>query len=94
MSAADDLQLIARLRSDAPFSEHGHLYIQAANAIEDANARVALAHADALNAAADAFEALPMNRGGPIATGTWDWFELFPIEHLRDRARAIEVGEI
>lgn len=87
MSAADDMRLVARLRSDAPFSEHGHLYIQAANAIEDANARVALAHADALNAAADAWIAYlrsTMPIGGVQQLPVW----------LRERARAIEVGEI
>jgi hypothetical protein len=42
--------------------------------------------AAALNEAAEAFESLPMAEGPEISTGTWEWFELFPIQHLRDRA--------
>lgn len=82
MSAADDAQLIAQLRLTAPHSDDGYMLLRAANAIEDANARVALAHADALNAAADAFEAADEDA------------LQFPIGWLRKRATAIEVGEI
>ena len=42
--------------------------------------------AAALREAADAFENLPVNKGAEISSGTWDWFELFPIAHLRERA--------
>ena len=45
--------------------------------------------AAALNDAADTFENLPVNKGAEISSGTWDWFELFPIEHLRERARKV-----
>jgi hypothetical protein len=44
--------------------------------------------AQALNEAADAFENLPVNKGAEISSGTWDWFELFPVQHIRDRAEA------
>lgn len=42
--------------------------------------------AQALEEAAYAFEGLPMNKGASIGSGTYDWFELFPIQHIRDRA--------
>jgi len=50
--------------------------------------------AQALREAADYFESLPMNsdRDG-IRSGTWEWFELFPIDHLRNRADQIEQEE-
>jgi hypothetical protein len=41
--------------------------------------------ANALEEAADEFEDLPANKGAEISSGTWDWFELFPIAHLRER---------
>lgn len=87
MSNPDAVQLIAQLRLTAPFSEDGYMMMRAANAIEDAEARVALAHADALNEAAKALD----------ADG---WAELFSAsawavcEWLQKRARAIEVGAI
>lgn len=45
--------------------------------------------AQALEEAAYAFEGLPMNKGAAISSGTYDWFELFPIQHIRDRAEDI-----
>lgn len=76
--SADDAQLIAQLRLTAPHSDDGYLLLRAANAVEDANARVALAHADALNAAAQWLE----EEGWIVA------------DQIRERAKAIEVGEI
>ena len=51
------------------------------------------AQAVALEEAADDFENLPTNKGAEISSGTWDWFELFPIEHLRARAVTVRGGE-
>lgn len=45
--------------------------------------------AQALDEAAYAFEGLPTNKGTSISSGTYDWFELFPIQHIRDRAEDI-----
>lgn len=83
--SADSMRLIKQLRDEAPFSENGFLYLRAANAIEDAEARVVLAKADALNEAAD--DALIRGdvgkEGGRSVEG-----------YLWARAKAIEVGEI
>lgn len=49
--------------------------------------------ARALEDAADAFEDLPVNKGATISTGTADWFELFPVQHIRDRAEDIRAGK-
>jgi len=46
--------------------------------------------AQALKDAAEAFEDLPQGRKGSIASGTWEWFELFPLDHIRWRADDIE----
>lgn len=92
--SADAVQLIAQLRNEAPFSENGHLYLRAANAIEDAEARVALAGADALNAAANAASVLPSIDDAEDAMGSWDYFQQFPLAWLYARAKAIEVGKI
>jgi len=45
--------------------------------------------AKALEEAADTFESLPMNTGIGLSTGTWDWFEMFPVDHIRARAAAV-----
>lgn len=50
--------------------------------------------AQALEDAANIFEDLPRNEGASISSGTWDWFELFPIEHMRHRAEDIRGGRI
>lgn len=49
--------------------------------------------AQALEDAADEFENLPANKGAEISSGTYDWFELFPITHIRERAAAERGGE-
>jgi len=52
---------------------------------------VASIKAQALREAAEHFESLPMNREKDgICSGTWEWFEMFPIAHLRERAELIE----
>jgi len=59
---------------------------EAAKALEAAAPHIA---AKALEDAADAFENLPANKGASISSGTWDWFELFPVQHIRDRAEGL-----
>lgn len=94
MSATDDAQLIAQLRLTAPHSEDGYMLLRAVNAIEDANARVALAHADALNAAADEASNLLDLEDGAAPGESWEFFRKYPLAWLYNRAKAIEVGEI
>lgn len=48
----------------------------------------------ALDDAADAFDDLRMDRDATrIMPGTWEYFELFPLQHLRDRAEAMRAAE-
>lgn len=49
--------------------------------------------AQALEDAAYTFEDLPMNKGASVSSGTYDWFELFPIQHMRDRAEEIRTAQ-
>lgn len=76
--SAEVVRLIEETRRLAPFSEDECRLMQLANALEDAEARVVLAKADALNAAAQWLE----EEGWTVA------------DQLRERAKAIEVGEI
>jgi hypothetical protein len=45
--------------------------------------------AKALEEAADALDDLRMARSGVIKPGTWEYFEMLPIQHIRDRAEQI-----
>lgn len=42
--------------------------------------------AQALEDLANALEDLPMNSGAEIKPWTWEYFELFPVMHIRERA--------
>lgn len=87
MSNPDVVQLIAQLRLTAPHSDDGYMLLRAANAIEDAEARVALAKAGALNEAAQ--DVRMRGDVGKEAEGG-----ISAEAYLAWRAKAIEVGTI
>lgn len=75
---------------DLPDKPKGQYLDQGRHVLEAAAPLVAAA---ALEDAAAAFEDLPVSKGAEIRSGTWDWFELFPIDHMRDRADDIRGGK-
>lgn len=105
MNNLEVVRLIEETRRLAPFSEDECRLMQLANALEDAEARVVLAKADALNEAAGVLWSPPgLKALGVYAEATKSLedglgnyaveIDGFYADWLIRRAEAIEVGEI